>query len=225
MKYDGEHNINAIFDMDGVIFDTEHLYLACCIPAAEKLGLDNMEEVAHQHIGVTAEETERILRAHYGEDAPLEEFHQETKRIFQEHYAKAGLPLKEGALELLEYLNAKGARIAIASSTRVDIVKKELQDAKLYDLFDVIIGGDMVEHSKPWPDVFLRAAQELGVDIEDCYIIEDSFNGVRAARRAGGTVLMVPDLLEPTEEIRALADREFESLLEVLEFFSGACGV
>lgn len=208
---------NFIFDMDGVIFDTERFYLECCIPAAEKLGMENMEKVAYQCTGLTEKETEKVLRANYG-DAPLAEFHKETGRIFQERYAETGLPIKEGAVELLEYLKEQGAKIALGSSTRVDIIRKELQDAGLMDYFDVIIGGDMVKNSKPQPDVFLRAAEELHVDIAECYIVEDSFNGVRAARAAGGTVFMVPDLQQPTEEIRSLADNVFDSLSDVLVF-------
>lgn len=213
--------MHVIFDMDGVIFDTERFYLECCVPAAEKVGLARMEEVARQCIGLTEPETEKRLRAFYGEDAPLEEFHQETGRIFMERYAKAGLPLKEGAVELLRYLKEQGARIALASSTRLDIITMEMRDAGLIDYFDVIIGGDMVKNSKPQPDVFLRAAEELNVDAADCYIIEDSYNGVRAARKAGGTVFMVPDLLEPTEEMRSLADRIFGSLLDVKKYLQG----
>ena len=129
--------------------------------------------------------------------------------------------MKEGAAELLRCLKEQGARIALASSTRLDIITMEMRDAGLIDYFDVIIGGDMVKNSKPQPDVFLRAAEELNVDAADCYIIEDSYNGVRAARKAGGTVFMVPDLLEPTEEMRSLADRIFGSLLDVKKYLQG----
>ena len=209
--------MNVIFDMDGVIFDTERLYLECCRPAAEKLGLssEEIEEASLECVGLTDVETHKKLRACIGDDALLEQFNQEMHRTFIDHYEKYGLAIKEGAVELLAYLKERGAKIAIGSSTEVDIVTMELRDAGLLQYFDVVVGGDMAKASKPAPDVFLLAAERLGVNIKDCIIIEDSFNGVRAARSAGATVFMVPDLLEPTEEIRGLTDWVFGSLLEV----------
>ena len=211
--------MNIIFDMDGVIFDTERMFLECVKPAAEKFGLVGIEDVAHECIGLTEVETKRLMRERFGEDAPLEAMDQEAVRIFQKRYQEEGLTVKEGAIELLEYLKAVGARIAIGSSTRHDIVEMELRGAGLLEYFDVLACGDMVEHSKPEPDVFLLAAEMLGAVSEKCIIIEDSFNGVIAARRAGATVFMVPDLLQPTEEIRAMADKVFKSLVEVKQWF------
>ncbi len=209
---------NVIFDMDGVILDTERLYIECCVPAAEKLGLAGIVEVAKECTGLTDEETRRRFREHYGENAPLEEFYQETFRTFMDRFNQDGVPLKEGVVELLEFLKRAGAKIAIGSSTEVEIIRMELREVGVLDYFDVIVGGDMAKASKPAPDIFLLAAEKLGQDIRDCIIIEDSFNGVRAARSAGGIVFMVPDLLQPTEEIRALTDRVFGSLDEVREW-------
>ena len=216
--------MNIIFDMDGVIFDTERMFLECVKPAAEKFGLVGIEDVAHECIGLTEVETKRLMRERFGKDAPLEAMDQEAVRIFQKRYQEEGLTVKEGAIELLEYLKAVGARIAIGSSTRHDIVEMELRGAGLLEYFDVLACGDMVEHSKPEPDVFLLAAEMLlePEKIADCIIIEDSFNGVIAARRTGATVFMVPDLLEPTEEIRAMADEVFGSLVEVKQWFEAA---
>ena len=214
--------MNIIFDMDGVIFDTERLYLACCRPAAEKLGLatEKVEKAAYECIGLTDVETHKKLRACIGDDALLEQFNQEMYQTFIEHYEKYGLTIKVGVVELLDYLKERGAGIAIGSSTEVDIVTKELRDAGLLQYFDVIVGGDMAARSKPAPDVFLLAAERLEANIADCIIIEDSFNGVRAAHAAGATVFMVPDLLEPTDEIRALTDQVFRSLLDVKDWLA-----
>lgn len=165
------------------------------------------------------------MRKAFGEDAPLEAVEQEAFKVFQKRYAEEGLPVKDGAVELLEYLKRAGARIAIGSSTEHDIVEMELRDAGLLQYFDALACGDMVEHSKPEPDVFLLAAEMLQETIADCIIIEDSFNGVIAARRAGATVFMVPDLLEPTEEIRAMADKVFGSLIEVKEWLEAQTAI
>ena len=218
-------NLNVIFDMDGVIFDTERLYIECIKPAAEKYGLVGVEDVARECIGLTDVETKRLMRERFGYDAPLEAIEQEAFEIFQKRYQEEGLTVKEGVVELLEYLKEEGARIAIGSSTEHDIVEMELRDAGLLQYFDALACGDMVEHSKPEPDVFLLAAEmllgreNLQEKIADCIIIEDSFNGVIAARRAGGTVFMVPDLLEPTDEIQAMTDKVFGSLVEVKQWF------
>ena len=212
--------MNIIFDMDGVIFDTERLYIECCRPAAEKFGLADIENVARECIGLTDPETKRKMRERYGEEAPLAAFDQEVLRIFMERYKKEGLTVKEGAEELLRYLKRAGARIALGTSTEHDIVEEELRGAGLLEYFDVLACGDMVARSKPEPDVFLLAAEKLGAAPADCIIIEDSFNGVIAARRAGATVFMVPDLLEPTDEIRAMTDKVFGSLREVKEWLA-----
>lgn len=217
--------MNVIFDMDGVIFDTERLYLECIRPAAEKYGLAGFDEVAHACIGRTDVETKKLMREAFGEDAPLEAVEQEAFKVFQKRYEEEGLPVKDGAVELLEYLKRAGARIAIGSSTAHDVVEMELRDAGLLQYFDALACGDMVEHSKPEPDVFLLAAEMLQESIADCIIIEDSFNGVIAARRAGATVFMVPDLLEPTEEIRAMADKVFGSLIEVKEWLEAQTAI
>ena len=217
--------MNVIFDMDGVIFDTERLYLECIRPAAEKYGLAGFDEVAHACIGRTDVETKKLMRKAFGEDAPLEAVEQEAFKVFQKRYEEEGLPVKDGAVELLEYLKRAGARIAIGSSTAHDVVEMELRDAGLLQYFDALACGDMVEHSKPEPDVFLLAAEMLQETIADCIIIEDSFNGVIAARRAGATVFMVPDLLEPTEEIRAMADKVFGSLIEVKEWLEAQTAI
>jgi len=214
----GESSMNVIFDMDGVIFDTERLYLECCRLASGKLGVTGAEDVAYECIGLTDVETHKKLKNHFGDEATLEAFNKEIYRIFVEHYEKYGLTIKEGVVELLTFLKDRGARTAIGSSTETNIVEMELRDAGLLQYFDVIVGGDMAKASKPAPDVFLLAAEKLQADIKDCIIIEDSFNGVRAARASGATVFMVPDLLEPTDEIRGLTDQVYESLLEVKDY-------
>jgi len=213
--------LNVIFDMDGVIFDTERLYIECIRPAAEKYGLTGIEEAARACIGLTDVETKRLMRERFGEDAPLEAIEKESFRIFQKRYEEEGLTVKEGVTALLEYLKRAGAGIAIGSSTEHDVVETELRDAGLLGYFDALACGDMVARSKPDPDVFLLAAELLGAESADCIIIEDSFNGVKAARRAGATVFMVPDLLEPTKEIRAMADKVFGSLWDVKEWLEG----
>ncbi|MBQ8951637.1 MAG: HAD family phosphatase [Eubacterium sp.] len=212
----------VIFDMDGVIFDSERLYIDCNKEVAKKYGyndLDKIEEVSHKCIGVTMEQTKLIMRESFGPDFPLEELWEGAAALFKEKTMGGNIPIKTGVRELLEYLKAQGIKTAIASSTRTDTVKRELGDAGLLPFFDEVVGGDMIERSKPEPDSFLKAMEVLGCKPDECCIIEDSFNGIRAAKASGGFSIMVPDILQPDEEIRGLAGKIMSSLLDVKEYF------
>ena len=213
---------NVIFDMDGVIFDSERLYIECNKEVAARHGITDMqliEDVSKKCIGVTSTETRRIMRECLGEDFPLEAVWSEASKLFGEKADNGKLPVKPGVNEILQFLKDRGVRTAIASSTKTEIVKKELRNAGLIDYFDEIVGGDMIKRSKPEPDSFLTAAESLGVKAEECYIIEDSFNGIRAAKASGGFPIMVPDILQPDDEIKEKAGIILDSLLEVIKYF------
>ena len=204
-----------IFDMDGVIFDSERLYIDCCIEVAEKLGMDQIVETCHRCIGVTTEVTRAILLETYRDIDLVDRFREQSVALVRSKIDSGLLELKPGVRELLDFLRAKGCHIAIASSTRTDIVEKELADAGLIGYFSAVVGGDRAQRSKPNPDIFLKAAELLGEKTENCVVIEDSFNGIRAAKAAGMTAIMVPDQLIPDEEISKLADFVLPSLVVV----------
>jgi len=121
-------------------------------------------------------------------------------------------------VELLQYLKESGVKVALASSTRSAVVRQELTDAGIIEYFQVVIGGDMVSRSKPQPDIFLKACEELGVEPEEAFAIEDSYNGIRAAATGKLRPLMVPDLMPPTEEMQELSEEIFETLLDVKDY-------
>lgn len=206
-----------IFDMDGVIFDSERLYIDCCIEIAEKLGMDHIVETCHRCIGVTTEVTEAILLETYRDIDLVNRFREQSIALVRSKIDSGLLEMKPGVRELLNSLCERGCRIAIASSTRTDIVENELADAGLRGFFSAVVGGDQAQRSKPNPDIFLKAAELLGEKPGNCVVIEDSFNGIRAAKAAGMTAIMVPDQLVPDEEIRRLADFVLPSLLAVKE--------
>lgn len=138
--------------------------------------------------------------------------------MFFAHASDGKLAKKQGVEELLKYLKDKGFKVGIASSTREKIVRRQISEGGLLEYFDQIVGGDMVKHSKPEPDIFLEACGRLESKPENCYVIEDSYNGIRAAHAAGMHPIMVPDLMEPTEEMKSLAEQILGSLCAVQEF-------
>lgn len=212
----------VIFDMDGVIFDSERLFIECNKETAPKYGitdLDMVEEVSKKCIGVTNEATQVIMKEHFGEDFPIEEFWANSSSLFKERSMGGQLPVKPGVTELLEFLKKENIPTAIASSTKTETVKRELRDAGLLEYFDEIVGGDMIQKSKPAPDSFLKAMEVLGCRPDEVCIIEDSFNGIRAAKAAGGFSIMVPDILQPNDEIRSIAGTVLDSLHDVKKYF------
>lgn len=216
----------VIFDMDGVLFDSEQAIIDCWIPVAEKYGIRDVVPQLMKCIGITESESAKVFRSVYGQDFPYEKVRKEVNDEYRKFCDEGRLPVKPGVRELLSYLETNGIRTAIASSGDRDHVRRLLEKAGILPYFQVIVGGDIVTRSKPAPDVFLKAEEELRKlvqeDIlpkEDIRIIEDSYQGVRAACAAGIPVIMVPDLLPPTEECKEKAERILPSLVEVLALF------
>ena len=211
---------SVIFDMDGVIFDSERIVCDLWIDFAKENNMKGMDELIIKCIGINEKATEKLFYETYGEDCPYEEY----KKVISERYtALCGggkLPKKPGVDELLCFLKENGIKTALASSTNVKTVTNQLRDAKILEYFDVVIGGDMVTKSKPDPEIFLEAADKLGVDPTKSFIIEDSLNGIKAAYAAGAKPLMVPDLIKPDEEIQKICYKIFVNLHEIKAFFA-----
>ncbi len=209
----------VIFDMDGVIFDSERATMYCWLELARKYNIENLEEHFLACTGTTNQRTREIMLEAYGEDFPYDTFAKEASVMFHEKYDGGNLPMKSGVKALLEYLRDQGKKIALASSTRKQTVVNELRDAGIIDYFDEIVTGDMVTHSKPHPEIFLLACEKVGVKPENAYAIEDSYNGIRSAAAGGLRPIMVPDLLPANEEMKHLAETVLVSLDEVVEYF------
>lgn len=205
----------VLFDMDGVIFDSEIKVVECWKDIAEKYGFGDIETPCYEALGTTREIAREIMLAHYGADFPYDAYKDEMAALFHARYGEGRLPKKKGVEELLQFLHMHNLKVALASSTRREVVTQELRDGGLLDYFDAVICGDMVARSKPEPDIFLKACEVLGVAPEHAVGIEDSYNGMRALAAAGITAIMVPDLKQPTDEIRALATEVLPDLLAV----------
>lgn len=207
----------VVFDMDGVLFDTERLFLEAWKEVAAERRIVNIERPAFACVGLNVRDSAAVFAKEYGPDFPFKEVHDDAGRYFHEIVERDGLPQKPGVRELLSYLKEEGYRIALASSTGKRSVLEHLNRAGLNDYFEVVIGGDMIEHGKPEPDIYLKACEELGVEPTLAFAVEDSKNGLKSAYAAGLKPIMVPDLIPPTAEIEALLYAKCDSLFDVRE--------
>ncbi len=206
----------VVFDMDGVLFDTESISFRCFFEAAEQLGIRITQEAVYGCFGLNEADGRayvlRTMESEYpGGTFPYDIFRKKLGELFEEELQK-GVPVMEGVRELLIFLKEKGVKVAVASSTHYRRVMRNLETNGLTSYFEQIITGDMVEHSKPQPDIYLKACEALSVSPAEAMAVEDSPNGIRAAAAAGMVAVMVPDMIQPTEELAALYDMKFDSL-------------
>ena len=206
----------VIFDMDGTLIDTENQFLSEWM-AADGSNDPYLKEVLISVTGTTRGQTEKIILEKMGASYPYAKFRAIVDEALEYKRTHGMLPLKPGAEKILKTLKGRGITVALASSTRRALVEPEMKTAGLYDYFDLIVCGDEVSCGKPAPDIFLEAAARLCVKPEECLVVEDSFNGIRASHAAGMRTLMVPDLKEPDSEISALCDWICPSLHEALQ--------
>ncbi len=209
-----------IFDMDGVLFDSERAIMNAWIELARRHNVKDIEKAYLLCTGVNVEKTKEIIMDYYGPDFPYDDYAKEATEIFFNIYSDYKLPMKKGVFELLDFLKENNKKIALASSTPNWLVKKELEAQGLIKYFDKIITGDMVKRSKPDPDIYLKAINALGVDASNLYAIEDSFNGVRSATSANLKTIMVPDLKKPDSEMQSLAITIEDDLLKVIDYLN-----
>ncbi len=208
----------VVFDMDGVIFDSERATMECWIELSHKYGFTDITQPYLASVGTTTGRTKEIMLEAYGEDFPYDSYAREASAMYHERYDGGRLPMKSGVNEILEYLKGSGKKIALASSTRRQTVVNQLRDAGIYGFFDEIVTGDMVKKSKPEPDIFLKACEMTGVLPKRAIAIEDSFNGIRAACSGHLRPIMVPDLLPPDREMREKSEVILENLVEVADY-------
>jgi len=209
---------SVIFDMDGVLFDTEKLCLDCWCHIAAKKGIKDMDGVFVKCIGLNADATRKMIFRHYGDSFPFDEFEGEVSAWFHKHMEKEGIPVKKGVYEALQYLKDSGMGIGLASSTKHATVMARLRQAGIGDYFQAVTTGDMVEHSKPSPDIYLETCRKLNVKPREAYAVEDSHNGIRAAYAAGMKPVMIPDLIAPDKEIEEMCYLICGSLIEFVDF-------
>lgn len=203
----------AIFDMDGTLFDTEKLYRQTWLDVAEEFGEKKNFGLPVAISGTNlGEESQRVVKKFY----PNIDAEKYITRVLEEVRAlsEKNLELMAGVEDILKFFKAAGVRMAVASAAPVEVIEKNLTRANLRGYFEVLIGGDMISNGKPAPDIFLLAAKKLNLPPNDCYIFEDSFNGIRAAAASGGVAIMIPDQVQPTDEIKKICAAVFPNLIE-----------
>ncbi len=201
----------VIFDMDGTVLDTESVFKTIVFEVCTDLGFEMTDAVHTAMVGSSHETTNRLLVEAYGVAFPYTQF-DERCRITMRERSHAGVPVKIGARELLLELRERGIPTAIATSSRSPHAQEQLSAVGLIDMFATIVTRNDVINPKPHPEPYLLAAERLGVDPLLCLALEDSPAGVRAAHAAGMQTIMVPDLVHPSAEIRALDIAIMDSL-------------
>ena len=212
----------AIFDMDGLMIDTEKLLVKYWRQAAAEFGY----EMTFEHVlgirSLSRKYSVPKLKGIFGDEFPFDEVRSLRIRLMNEYIDKNGFDIKKGLFELLDYLKSKGIKIAVATATSRDRAVMYLERINALQYFDEVICGDMVKNGKPEPDIYLTAAAELGLPPEECAAFEDSPNGLKSAYAAGCKAVMIPDLSQPDSETEPYTTAVYESLDKAVDFFEGS---
>ncbi|MCM1284674.1 MAG: HAD family phosphatase [Acetobacter sp.] len=190
----------VIFDMDGVLFDTEKVCMLSWDKAGEQMGIGKAGYMVMKTLGMNKESAIKVIQDEFGENFDAEEFKALGKKFSYEYFEKYGVPEKDGLYEILTYLKEKGYKIALASSTGSNSVFHHLREKNIEKYFDTVVCGDMIAKSKPEPDIYLKACEKLNENPADCYAVEDSRNGIISALSAGCKTIMIPDLWQGVTE-------------------------
>lgn len=202
----------VIFDMDGVLVDSEKLYLRFWIEACAEFGFELSTERALSLRSNSPEAAIPKFAAWFGESADYLQIRELRRKLMAQHIDEHGVELKTGAAKLIAYLKQKGIKIALATASPEKRARYYLEPHGIFDKFDAVICGGAVAHGKPAPDIYICAAQALDLPCESCLAVEDSPDGICSAHGAGCVTVMIPDLTEPEEEILPMICHKCNSL-------------
>lgn len=206
----------VIFDMDGLMFDTESAMLRGWIKAGEAFHYDIREELVLSVMGLVEENIRECFCERLGADFPYEQARDFQLRCVEEEMDTQGVPVKKGLFDLLEYLKNSGIKTAVATSTARERAEKLLTLSGAMPYFHSVICGDMVTRGKPAPDIYLMSAKALGLSPQECIGLEDSRNGIFSVYNAGMKAVMIPDLIQPDQEMLPKIYRKCDNLSQVI---------
>lgn len=205
-----------IFDMDGLILDTETISNKLLIDIFSKYDINLNEEIISKTIGLEKKKAIKVFEEYLGDNIPIKDIINLHKKVVNDYLEKNGVPVKLGLIELLNYLDEEKIKKVVATSSYRKVAENVLIRANVYNRFDDIICGDEIKESKPSPDIFLKALEKLNLSADEVIVLEDSRMGILAAHRAKIKSIMIPDILPADEETKKLYFKECKSLLDVI---------
>ena len=208
----------VIFDMDGLMFDTERASYRAYMETASKWGYSPTKEQFLQFLGWNAKTIQAKYYEIFGKDADVPELYRQIGERKIEILRTEGMPVKKGLFSLLDVLDKKGIKKAVASGSEIEGIERNIADAGLSGRFDLLMTTDWVKRGKPYPDVFLAICEKLGVKTSETLVLEDAQSGVRAALAAGIRVINIPDMLPIPEDLAAQCVAVEESLEDVVPY-------
>lgn len=209
----------VIFDMDGVLLDTEKHYYIAWQQAAREAGFDFTGEHALMLRSCDAKLASKMMQEIFGDNFDYYTIRERRREIVKERLTQYGIEKKPGIDEILFILHEKGVKTAVATATPIERARQQLEQIGVYHLFDAVVSAKQVQNGKPAPDVYLYACEQIGVEPSSCYAVEDSPNGIKSAFAAGCKPIMVPDLTQPDDEIEPLLYACVKSLSDIRDLF------
>ena len=209
--------LGVLFDMDGLVLDSETLYTRFWREAARALGYPMTAEQSLGMRSLGKKLGQPYLESLFGPGIDYTELRNKRIELMNAHVEKYGIAPKPGIYQLMDYLEEAGIPAAITSSSPMDSIRRHLKDVDLLHRFRALCSGHDIPNGKPAPDIYLLGAKTLGLDPKNCLALEDSPTGIRSAYAAGRLSVMVPDLDQPGEDTKALLFAEADSLADVIE--------
>lgn len=206
----------VIFDMDGVMVDTERQLTEGYEAVAKQIGIEIPRWLTDSFKGASHELSERHFNDYFKGKIDYWEIRKLRDKYVDKLREKEGIPVKKGLFELLNYIKDNGMVCAVATSTKHEVAENILKDAGAWPYLNAMVYGDEVKRGKPEPDIFLKAAKDLGLDTSEVIVIEDSINGIRAGHAAGIKVVHVPDMIKIDDDVKALTYKVCDSLNDVI---------
>lgn len=206
-----------IFDMDGLMFDTEKLWLNSVVMTNKFHGYSVSESLIIECMGKRQDKIDQILKERLGQNFDTEEFRKLNKFYMKKEVEETGLKIKNGLKELVEYLQKEGYKLAIASSSKMERVNERFKQSGFSsEPFHVIVSGDMVKEPKPNPEIYLKCLKKLNIKADEAIALEDSESGLLSAINAGIKAVLIPDLKLPSKEVLKLIYKKLNNLTEVI---------